>query len=213
MKTTVFNADDHPILRKGVTDLLKESEGIQWVGSAKDGQEALDKIQNIRPDVAILDIEMPYLTGLEVAQKLIERNISTRFILLTLFKDEALLKKALTIGIKGYLLKESSETEILDCIKTVAKGEVYVNPNLAQYLSNHTIANNSLLDKLTKHEINILKLIAKQKTSSEIANMLFISPKTVSNHRNNISKKLDLSGEQNGLLKWAIQHEVELNGY
>jgi len=205
MKIRVFNADDHPILRKGVTDLLTESEGIQWVGSAKDGRDALEKIRNIRPDVAILDFEMPYFTGLEVARILIKENISTYFILLTLFKDKTLLQKALAIGVKGYLLKESSEKEILETIKIVAKGQTYTNPNLMEYLIN---TNNSspLLDNLTKHEINILKLIARQKTSIEIGNMLFISPKTVANHRGNISKKLELTGEQNGLLMWAIEH-------
>lgn len=206
MKTRVFNADDHPILRKGVTDLLKENQNIQWVGSAEDGKEALEKIRDIQPDVAVLDIEMPYFTGLEVAQALLKENISTHFILLTLFKDETLLKKALEIGIKGYLLKESSTQEILDAIHTVAKGQTYVNPNLRQYLIKYNSNKNPLLEKLTKHEINILKLIARQKTSVEIANMLFISPKTVANHRHNIGKKLELTGQQNALLKWAIEH-------
>lgn len=159
------------------------------------------------PDVAILDIEIPYLTGLEVAKTILEEKKSnTNFILLTLFKEEMLLKKALEIGIKGYLLKESSEQEILDCIRAVAQGRAYVNPSLTHYLININKKDNSVLSTLTKHEINILKLIARQKTSSEIAEMLFISPKTVSNHRTNISKKLELSGEQNSLLKWAIEH-------
>ena len=209
--TTVFNADDHPILRKGVTDLLIESEGIQWVGSAKDGKEALEKIRNIQPNVAILDIEMPHFTGLEVAQTLLQEGCKTHFILLTLFKEETLLKKALEIGVKGYLLKESSEKEILGAIQAVAKGQTYINPNLMQYL-NKSNKNSPLLENLTKHEINILKLIARQKTSVEIANMLFISPKTVGNHRSNIGKKLGLDGEQNGLLKWAIEHRELMDG-
>jgi YesN/AraC family two-component response regulator len=103
MMTTVFNADDHPILRKGVTELLTEREDLQWVGSAKDGKDALEKIRNIRPDVAILDIEMPYFTGLEVVQILLQEGCKTHFILLTLFKDETLLRKAMEIGVKGYV--------------------------------------------------------------------------------------------------------------
>lgn len=167
----------------------------------------------MKPDVAILDIEMPHHTGLEVAQMLLEESISTRFVLLTLFKDGTLLRKAIEIGVKGYLLKESSEQEILDCIHSVAKGSTYVNPSLTQYLIPLTKKENPLLEKLTKHEINILKLIAHQKTSTEIASMLFISPKTVSSHCSNIGKKLELTGVQNGLLKWAIENRSLLDNF
>jgi DNA-binding NarL/FixJ family response regulator len=205
MKIRVFNADDHPLLRKGVTDLLKESDDIGWVGSAEDGKEALDKIRSIQPDIAILDIEMPHYTGLEVARILIEEKIKTRFILLTLFKDESFFRNAMKAGVQGYLLKESSEKEILECIRSVNQGKPYVNSSLTQFLMFEKKENN-ILENLTNHEVNILKLIARQKTTAEIANMLFISPKTVSNHRGNIGKKLDLSGEQNGLLKWAIEN-------
>lgn len=205
MNIRVFNADDHPLLRKGVTNLLVESSGIDWVGSAADGKEALEKIRSIKPDVAILDIEMPHYSGLEVSKILMDEGVLTRFVLLTLFKEESFFKNAMQFGIKGYLLKESSEKEILDCINMVHHGRAYINPSLAQYLLPDEPPNN-VLESLSEQEINILKLIARQKTSSEIASMLFISPKTVSNHRSNISKKLNLKGEQNGLLKWAIEH-------
>jgi DNA-binding NarL/FixJ family response regulator len=210
MAISVFNADDHPILRKGITDLLKESEEMKWVGSAADGKEAEEKIRAIQPDVAILDIEMPRQTGLDVARTLVGEGIRTNFILLTLFKDEHFFQNALKAGIKGYLLKESSEKEILDCIRSVSQGRAYVNPSLTQYLLNQNSPGNDLLAKLTEHEVNILKLIARQKTTAEIADMMFISPKTVSNHRTNISKKLELGGGQNALLKWAIEHRSQL---
>lgn len=210
MTISVFNADDHPILRKGVTDLLKESKETQWVGSAADGQEAIEKIRALQPDVAILDIEMPHQTGLDVARTLISEGIRTNFILLTLFKDEHFFQNALKVGVKGYLLKESSEQEILDCIRSVASGRAYVNPSLTHYLLKQNDPAADFLNKLTEHEINILKLIARQKTTAEIADMLFISPKTVSNHRTKISKKLELGGEQNALLKWAIEHRDQL---
>ncbi len=206
MPIRVFNADDHPILRKGITDLLIESEDMEWAGSAENGKEALQKIRAIQPDVALLDIEMPHHSGLEVAKTLLEEGIKTVFVLLTLFKDETFLHNAIRMGIKGYLLKESSEKEILDCIRTVHRGQSYVNPSLTHYLIANNNSKDNVLSNLSDHEVNILKLIAKQKTSAEIADMLFISPKTVSNHRSNISKKLELTGEQNGLLKWAIEH-------
>lgn len=207
MSIRVFNADDHPILRKGVTDLLVQTEGLEWVGSAENGKEALEKIRAIKPDVAILDIEMPFMTGLEVSQTLIEEGISTRFILLTLFKDKNLLKRAIRLGIKGYLLKESSEKEILQCIQFAFEGKAFVNAGMTQYLLSQEKDADDALSHLSNREINILKLIAKQKTSDEIADMLFISPRTVSNHRTNISKKLKLNGQQNGLLKWALENK------
>ncbi|NNC83907.1 MAG: response regulator transcription factor [Flavobacteriales bacterium] len=206
-KITVFNADDHPILRKGISDLLIETEGLEWVGSADNGKDAMEHIRSIRPDIALLDIEMPHFTGLEVAKTLLEEGLETRFVLLTLFKDGDFLNKALAMGVKGYLIKESSEKEIIDCIHTVAEGRSYVNSSLTHHLIQQGSKKDDLSQKLSEQELNILKLIARQKTSAEIADMLFISPKTVSNHRSNISKKLDLNGEQNALLKWAIENK------
>ncbi|MFK7937683.1 MAG: response regulator [Saprospiraceae bacterium] len=206
----VFNADDHPMLRKGVADLLKETSGIEWVGSAANGQEALEKIRHLKPDVALLDIEMPLMTGMEVGKELIAEGSTTAVVLLTLFKDEHFFRSALQMGIRGYLLKESREDEIIAAIKTVHAGRAYVNPSLTHLLIQSPAEQGDELADLSKHEINILKLIAKEKTTKEIAGMLFISPKTVSNHRRNISKKLDLGGEQNGLLKWALAHKALL---
>lgn len=211
MKIKVFNADDHPMLRKGVTNLLNQTEAFQWVGSASDGKEALEKIRAIKPDVAILDIEMPHLTGLDVARTLLAEGTTTQFVLLTLFKDKSFLNRALEAGIKGYLLKESKETEIIECIHFANQGKPYVNASMTQYLITDKGIENDVLNLLSNHEINILKLISRQKTSNEIADMLFISPKTVSNHRTNISKKLGLTGQQNGLLKWAIENKELLN--
>jgi DNA-binding NarL/FixJ family response regulator len=207
MAIKVFNADDHPMLRKGVTDLIIQTAGLEWAGSAEDGKSALEKIRAIKPDVAILDIEMPLLSGLDVAQTLMAENIPTQFILLTLFKDKAFLNRALEHGIKGYLLKESSEREIVECIHFVSQGKAYVNASMTHFLVQEKSSKNDWLKILSSHEINILKLIARQKTTNEIADMLFISPKTVGNHRTNISKKLELNGEQNGLLKWAIENK------
>lgn len=212
MNIRVFNADDHPMLRKGVSNMLVEADGIEWIGSAEHGKEAVEKLRILKPDVALLDIEMPHMTGLEVAKTLIAEKSQTRFVLLTLFKDESLFHRALDLGVMGYLLKESRESEILDCIRSVYQGRPYVNPSLTQFLIRPKTSKQSLLEALSEHEVNILKLIAMQKTSAEIADMLFISPKTVSNHRRNISKKLELTGEQNGLLKWAMEHKELLQG-
>ena len=124
-----------------------------------------------------------------------------------MFKDESFFQNALNIGVRGYLLKDSKEAEIIECIRSVHSGKAYVNAELTHLLLSSKGAKADILAELSNHEINIVKLIAQQKTSAEIASMLFISPKTVANHRTNISKKLNLSGEQNGLLKWALEHK------
>jgi len=207
MSIRVYNADDHPILCKGISELIQQTTDMELVGSATDGRTALNQIQALKPDVALLDIEMPEMTGMEVAKALIKEGSSTHVVLLTLYKDESFLSNALEMGIKGYLLKESSEKEILDCIRSVSEGKAFVSASMAQYLISAKETKDQILTNLTDHEINILTLIAKQKTTTEIADMLFISPKTVGNHRTNISKKLELKGEQNALLKWALENK------
>lgn len=211
MPIRVYNADDHPILRKGITDLIQEATELEWVGSAKDGKKALEEIRSLAPDVAVLDIEMPYHTGLDVAETLLKEGLDTHFVVLTLYKEEELLVKALKMGVKGYLLKESSERDILACIHAVAEGRLYVDPSLTQYLALQKRDKGDVFANLSDHEIDILRLISRQKTSAEIADMLFISPKTIANHRSNISKKLNLAGVQNGLLKWAMEHKESLD--
>ncbi|MFT6970010.1 MAG: DNA-binding NarL/FixJ family response regulator [Roseivirga sp.] len=211
MAIRVYNADDHPILRKGITDLIQEAAELEWVGSAKDGKKALKEIRSLAPDIAVLDIEMPYHTGLDVAETLLKEGLETHFVVLTLYKEEELLNKALKVGVKGYLLKESSERDILACIHAVAEGRLYVDPSLTQYLALQKRDKGDVFANLSDHEIDILRLISRQKTSAEIADMLFISPKTVANHRSHISKKLNLAGVQNGLLKWAIEHKESLD--
>jgi DNA-binding NarL/FixJ family response regulator len=211
MAIRVYNADDHPILLKGIKELILAAEGLEWVGSAKDGKVALEEIRSLAPDVALLDIIMPHYTGLDVVELLAEEHIETQFVLFTLYKDEELLNKALKLGVRGYMLKESSEHEILACIHAVAEGRVYIDPLMTQYLASKNKDKSDILSRLSDHEIDILKLISQQRTSAEIADMLFISPKTVASHRSNISKKLNLDGVQNGLLKWALQHKGTLD--
>jgi DNA-binding NarL/FixJ family response regulator len=210
MPIRVYYADDHPILCKGISELIEQTTDMEFVGSAVDGRTALNQIQALKPDVALLDIEMPEMTGMEVAKTLIKESSSTQVVLLTLYKDESFLSNALEMGIKGYLLKESSEKEILDCIRSVSEGKAFVSASMAQYLISAKQTKGQILTNLTHHEINILKLISNQKTTTEIADMLFISPKTVGNHRTNISKKLELKGEQNALLKWALENKAIL---
>lgn len=210
MNIRVLNADDHPMLRNGIVQLLTQTEGIDWVGSASDGREALEKTLSLKPDIALLDIEMPYLSGIELCQKIRDAGLKTRIILLTLFKESAYIKAAFNEGAMGYLLKEANGNEIISCIKSVHSGKRYVSPSLTDVILDSNRVEDTVLSRLTEHEINILKLIAKNKTSKEIADMMFLSIKTIANHRNNISKKLELDGQQNALLKWVLENKENL---
>lgn len=213
-------ADDHPLLLKGLEDLLAEEQDMQVIGKASNGQEALELVTQLRPDVAILDVEMPEMNGIEAARRLLaQQKLPTRIIILTLYKDEDIFSEAMRMGVSGYVLKENALTEIVNCVRQVHRGEPYVSAHLTKFLLQHRTATEQrskeeeLLESLTTQEINILKLIARHKTSREIADMLFISTKTVENHRSNITKKLDLEGRHNSLLTWALEHQEVINGY
>lgn len=212
-KITVVIADDHPIFRLGLVNLVKQSNTIEIVAEADNGQTAFEKIMELKPDVAILDIEMPQLNGLQVCEKIQQVKLHTKVLLLTLFKEVDLYKKALAINASGYLLKDNAPNEIIKSIELLAKGEKYFSAEMEEKLidgKSHLITDPAiakLMDTLSNTEHKILKLIAEQLTTKDIANKLFISEKTVENHRYNINKKLNLPVGQNSLLKFAIEYK------
>ncbi len=182
------------------------------VGEAADGIEAYQLIIGNRPDIAILDIEMPLLTGLDVCKKVMSEKSETKFILLTMHKSRVFFEDAMSTAVSGYLLKDSAGQELIECIETVMAGKKYISQNIASYLTDHlAVANSDQLQMvkalLTPTEKVILKLISEGKTSAEISTVLFVSPHTVENHRGNINKKLRLDGEKNALLKFAMEHK------
>lgn len=207
MKNSILIADDHPLLLQGLKSMLLELPMIDRVFVAKDGQEALEKIEMENPDLAILDIDMPLLTGLEVVQKINPKNSTTKIIFLTLHKEKTLYDEAQKLGVLGYVLKEFSLDELEKCIEIVMDGEKFVSPALKDLLE---IDKKMDLSIFTKTEINIIRLISKEKTTPQIAEMLFVSPKTIENHRGNIIKKLELQPAKNSLLKWVLQHKSSL---
>ncbi len=212
-KTTVIIADDHPIFRLGLVNLVKQSSTIEIVAEADNGQTALEKIIELKPDVAILDIEMPMLNGLQVCEKIQHHKLNTKVLLLTLFKEVDLYKKALSINASGYLLKDNAPNEIIKSIELLAKGEKYFSAEMEDKLiegKSHLITDPAVaavMDTLSNTELKILKLITEQLTTKDIAAKLFISEKTVENHRYNITKKLNLPAGQNSLLKFALEHK------
>lgn len=202
---TIITADDHPLLLKGLNDFLIEKK-YNLIGSGNDGIEAYDLITRENPDIAILDIQMPAMSGLEIAKKCKKNGLKTRIVLITLHKERELYQKAQDLNIFGYILKEFALEEIENCINTVSNGEPFFSPKIIELLADE-FPEDGPLWKLTPSEKKILKLIAKDKTNKEIASLLFISYRTVEKHRSNIITKLKLEPKTNSLLIWAKEHQ------
>lgn len=201
---TIITADDHPLLLKGLNDFLLEKK-YNLIGSGNNGREAYNLIIQKEPDIAILDIQMPFMSGLEIAKNCKVNGLDTKIVLITLHKERDLYQKAQDLNIFGYILKEFALEEIENCINTVNGGEHYYSPKIMELLADDFPEDNTLTD-LTPSEKKILKLIAKDKTNKEIASLLFISYRTVEKHRSNIINKLKLEPKTNSLLIWAKEH-------
>ncbi|MDQ3749076.1 MAG: response regulator transcription factor [Acidobacteriota bacterium] len=213
----ILIVDDHPIFRKGLRQVIESDVRLEVIEEAENGISALELIENLKPDVVVADVNMPQMGGLELARKIREKNLPIALVFLTMHKDETMFNAAMDAGVSGYVLKDNAITDITDCIKTVAAGRHYITPALSDYLFNRSrktaafVEQTDGLDALTKTERRILQLIAEDKTSKEIAEKLFIHPRTVDNHRTNISRKLNLHGSH-ALLRFALKHQSELSG-
>ena len=213
--TTVLIADDHPIFRRGLCDIIAGDATLRLVGEAGDGEEAWRLIQELKPAVAVLDVHMPNRSGIQLAHLVSQQRLSVALIILTMDGEEGLLHEALNLGVNGYLLKESAVTELLQAVHRVAGGDCYITPSLSGALVRRNAAHEALreqkpgLDKLSPTERRILKLISEDRTSKEIAELLECSVRTVETHRQNISCKLELSGSHS-LLRFAFDHKAEL---
>ena len=205
---TIITADDHPLLLKGLNDLLFE-KNYNIIASAYDGKEAYNLIIQNKPNIAILDIQMPLMSGIEIAKKCRLHAPNTKVIFITLYKEKELYDQAQHLNIHGYILKEFALEEIETCLTQVAKGEHYYSPKIQELLG-VTSDKDNILDILTPSERKILKLIATDKTNKEIASLLFISYRTVEKHRSNMILKLQLEPKTNSLLIWAKEHHNRL---
>lgn len=200
---TVLIADDHPLFRKGLRQMIEDDEGVRVVAEAANGAEVLEHIQRHTPDVVVMDIEMPQTDGLTALRAIRESNLATSVIVLTMHKDEAMLREAFALGARGYVLKASAAAEVLDAVRAVAMGNSYVSPALASMLIAPATGGLALL---TPTERRILEGLANFRTSKEIAEELSISFRTVETHRNNICVKLGLEGKH-ALLRFAAEHK------
>jgi DNA-binding NarL/FixJ family response regulator len=212
---TIILADDHPVFRQGLRQIIQRNNSLQIIDEASRGDDALDKIRRLKPDIVVLDIDMPGLNGLEIAKIVQRESLPVRIVILTMYKEEDIFYKAVEYGIYGYVLKESAVTDILECITNVVGGSYYISPEISGYLVKHSDNKRRFekqhpsIDTLTPTERRILKLIALMKTSKDIANELSISHRTVENHRMNICNKLGIHGSH-GLLKFALENRAFL---
>jgi len=187
-KITCLVADDHPAMIEAVCDVLEE-HGIEIAGRARDGDEALSKLETRRPQVALVDLRMPRLSGIEVARRAARSAPETAVIVYTAYGERALLTEALDAGVRGFLLKEAPLSDLVRAVEMVARGQTYVDPGLAGVLASSDAA--AKATKLTQRERDVLRLLADGLTNEEIGKRLFISPETVRTHVRKAMGKLD----------------------
>lgn len=212
---SILIADDHPVFRTGLRQIIERESGFTVVAECANGAEALRDLRDHRPQVAVLDMHMPEMSGLDVVLAAEEEQLPSAIMILTMFDDEFLFDSAMDHGVLGYILKDSASRDIVRAIRHVAEGRFYISPTLtdAALRSSHASASppdpRYAIDRLTPAERRILHLVADNYTSTAIGEKLAVSPRTVDRHRENICKKLELSGPY-ALLRFALQHRAHL---
>lgn len=203
---SILIADDHPLTLFGTANFVL-SLGYKVCDMCNNGITAFNVIQSLSPDIAILDVNMPGLDGLEISEKIQKLRLKTRVILLTMHNERSLYLKAIECGVFGYLLKNFSSQELEACLKAVSTNQHYASSYLENELIHRSNSDrNNILECLTFTERKILELVSQQKNTRQIAELLFSSEKTIEGHRRNIIEKLKLPKEKNQLLIWAVEH-------
>ena len=211
-KIKVLVADDHTILRQGIKSLLANEEEIEVIGEAKNGREALTIIEETLPDVILMDIAMPGLNGLEATRRIKKKFPRMKVLVLTMYTNEEYIFQILNAGANGYLVKETAFQDLISAIKAVYKNEAFMSPSISKKVINSYIKRAQNDEKqtceiLTTREREILQLIVEGNSSKKIAEILFISPKTVETHRTHIMDKLNIHN-RTGLVKYAIRKGI-----
>ncbi len=209
----VLVADDHHLVRQGIRALLERQSDIQVIGEAYDGQQAVKLVQETQPDVLVLDINMPLLNGIEVTRRVKEAGLHTQVLILSMYSDESLVKKAFQNGARGYLLKKSISDDLIEAIHSASLRQVYLSPELLG-LNSFNLTGlewedepGDLFDRLTARESEVCQLITQGFTNAAIAQQLKISIKTVEKHRANLMEKLGFQ-DVASLIREAIRHGV-----
>ena len=214
MSIRILIADDHGVLRAGLRALLSAESELEVVDEASSGNEALSLADKLQPDLILLDISMPDLGGIEVTRRLKEMLPNVRVLILTVHEDESLLQEAIQAGASGYIVKRAVESELIDAIRAVWRGDLYVHPAMTRALlkemspSPSSSSNNeALVESLTPRETDVLRLIAQGYTNRQMADMLSISVRTVESHRSNLMGKLDLHSRVE-LVRYARENNL-----
>lgn len=205
---TILLADDHTIVRQGLKLILSANSDLQVVGEAANGQEAVDLVQKLKPDIVLMDVAMPDVNGIEATRRMIADNPRTRVLVLSMHKEALYVREILRAGARGYLLKDTIDSELINAVRSVARGDGYISPAVSgALLSDYRQNVTDPLDRLSSREHEVLKLIAEGKTNKEIATHLNLSVYTVDSHRGKIMEKLNLhsTGE---LVRFAMKHGV-----
>jgi len=210
MPYTVIIADDHDIIREGIKNILRNQKDYEVMAEAADGQEALDKVSALKPDILLLDITMPKKSGLEILDQLQRASKKTKILIISVHKADAYIMRALKSGVKGYLNKENAADDLLPALRKITAGQVYLSSQASSYLLEKASKGSEEMAKeniLSERETEVLRLVAEGKTSKEIAESLFISARTVENYKNNLLKKLGLH-KSSDLIKYAIKNKI-----
>lgn len=213
MKTRILIADDHDIVRAGVKHLLERQEDIEVVGEASDGRELVRMAEQLNPSIILTDIAMPQLNGIDAAAQILRHSPDTKLIIISMYADEEFLVRALTAGIKGYLLKDAVQADLLRAVRAVASGRSFFSPAIAQTLAEdyvRQLQNKGLEDSyelLTEREREVLQLLAEGKSNKEVAAVLDVSPYTVESHRTHLMQKLSLHNTAEIVL-YAVRKKI-----
>ncbi len=209
MTIRILIADDHVLLRAGLRVLLNIEPDLEVVGEASDGLSAVSLAQTLQPDVILMDISMPGLSGIEATRQLHQKYPNINILILTIHEDDCLLEELIRIGASGFILKRALESELVDAIKAVARGDLYVHPAMtrALFLQQTSTVEPEPHDVLTPRELEVLRHIAAGHTNREIAEQLAISVRTVESHRANLMDKLDLRNRAS-LVRYAAQNNL-----
>lgn len=213
----ILIAEDHLMVRAGIHVLLEKAGDINILGEASNGQEAVEMTQELKPDVLIMDIMMPRMNGIQAAENIRELKLPTHILLLSMYADAGFIHQALQCGVKGYVLKSSVSDELLQAVRTVANGQVFLSSPVSEVVVESAIrpytsrSDSDPLSNLSPREKQILQMIAEENTSGEIAKLLFISEKTVEKHRARLMEKLNVRNLA-GLVRLAVKyHLVDLD--
>lgn len=210
MSIKVMLADDHVLMREGIRQLLEFDGSIEVIAEANDGEECIEKLKTVHPQILLLDINMPKKNGIEVLQEIKNKNINVKVLILTVHGEIEYLLKAVDIGVDGYILKDSESSELKKAINAVINGESYIQPKLIPALNNRLIARDvdkDKIDLLTARELEVLIQVANGKFNKEIATSLNISERTVKNHISNIFKKIEVADRTQAAV-FAIKNDI-----